>query len=175
MSHGNASERIFLNEIHRQDIRHDRIAVRTEKAMSEVINCVAKLTGTSDGFKLHRLRVKAKVDARNIHRLSGFKTRSSTPDLAVSVGQIDPVVETVAWASNLHLRMSGSKSIEPNFSDISYVIAIGVGQIHDLSFSAGQHPVTKCQQAVAKLQMRCVDRSLVHLTVGIFIFQQDNL
>ena len=71
--------------------------------------------------------------------------------------------------------MSRSKSVEPDFSHIRNVVTIGIGQIHDLSFRAGQHAISECQQAVAELQMRRVDRSLVHATIGIGVFQKHDL
>ena len=143
--------------------------------MSEIVDRIAKLTRAGDRFELHRFRMKSKVDSRNIDRFFRLKPRSSASHLAVPVCQINPVVEAIPRTTNLHLRMGGNESIEPDFANIRHVVAVGVGEIQDLSFRAGQYAISKCHQTVTKLQMGRVDRSLVHATVGVLVFEQHHL
>ncbi len=60
----NSRKRIAAHQIQRQYVRHDRVTIGTEKTMSEVIDRVSKLPGAGDGFKLHRLGMKSKIDTR---------------------------------------------------------------------------------------------------------------
>ena len=96
-------------------------------------------------------------------------------NFAVAVRQIDPVIESQAGAADLHLWMSRRKSVKPDFTDIGDVVTIRVGEIHDLSFGAGEDATAKCHQAVTELQVFGKHRAFVHATVAVNVFQQHDL
>ena len=143
--------------------------------MAEIVDRIPELPRAGDGFKLHGLGMKSEIDARDVYRFLRFKSRSQALHSTVAVRQVDPIVESPARTADLHLRMSRRKSIEPDFTDIGNVVTIGVREVHDLSFGAGEDASAECHQAVTELQMRSKHRAFVHATVAVNVFQQHDL
>ncbi len=70
--------------------------------------------------------------------------------------------------------MSWCKAIKQNFSDICYVVAVGVFQKNDLCLRSDNQPFAKWHQTVCERQLVSEDVSLVDLAIAVRVFQVDD-
>jgi len=154
---------------------HGRVAIGTEEATAKAVDRVAELSGAGDGFKLHGVRVETEVDSGDIHWVGRFEARADAANLSMAVGTPDAIIESHSRAADLHLWVGRSEAFEPGLCAVSHAIVIVVGQVHDRAFCARQNAGAPGEDAVAKFQVLCKDRSPVHFSIVVQIFEQNDL